>query len=110
MVDMGKLFSGFASLGGFAGCDETCEIEVMMRELESERTWIYIAYGYLPLDEKKQLSPEKIAILEAYFNQRRTSSSSRIKIVSHGGIKNIATCYAEIIRDMDMLSLTLVEE
>jgi hypothetical protein len=77
-----------------------------MTELEAERTWVYVAFGFLPIDEKKQLSKEKITILEDYFNQRRKSSTSRIKIVSHDMVKSYDTCYAEVIRDLDLLSLT----
>jgi hypothetical protein len=77
-----------------------------MKELEKERTWIYVACGFFPLKERTQPGYEKIIILEEYFNQRRKSSSSRIKIVSNEMIDDIATCYAEVIKDVGMLSLT----
>jgi len=88
------------------GCDEKCDVNIQMKELEKEKTWIYVAFGYLPIDEKKQLTEEKIAILEDYFNQRRKSSKSRIKIVSHELVRDIKNCYGEVIMDMDLLSLT----
>lgn len=88
------------------GCDEKCEVDVLRKKLEPEKTWIYVAFGFLPADERKQLSPEKIAILENYFNSRRKTSKSRIKIVSDEMVKSLATCYAEVIKDVDMLSLT----
>ncbi len=88
------------------GCDENCEVDRIRRTLEPELTWIYVAFGFLPIKERKQLSPEQFAILEEYYNQRRKSSRSKIKIVSHELIKNISTCYAEVIKDVDMLSLT----
>ena len=77
-----------------------------MKKLEPERTWVYVAFGFLPIDENKQLSKKQLATLEAYFNQRRKSSKSRIKIVSHEMLKDYAVCYAEVIRDLDLLSLT----
>jgi len=91
------------------GCDDKCDVNVLMRKLEPERTWVFVAFGFLPIDEKIQLTPEKIAFLEDYFNQRRKSSKSRIKIVSHELVKNISKCYAEVIKDVDMISLTPYE-
>jgi hypothetical protein len=77
-----------------------------MMELAKEKTWIYVAFGYLPIDEKKQLTQEKIEILEEYFNQRRTSTKSKIKIVSHELIGDITNCYGEVIMDTNLLTLT----
>lgn len=102
LVELAKLMG----LMMCTGCDERCEVDALMKKLEPERTWIYVAFGYLPIDEVKQLSGEEISVLEEYFNQRRKSSKSRIKIVSHELVKNYATCYAEVIRDLDLLSLT----
>jgi hypothetical protein len=87
------------------GCDEKCRIYTQMKELEKERTWIYIALGFLPHEEKKQISEEKIAVLEEYFNQRRKSSRSRIKILADTMIDNMSLCLGETIRDAGMLSL-----
>lgn len=87
------------------GCDENCKVDALMKELEPKRTWVYVAFGFLPPDECPQLSKEKIAVLEDYFNQRR-KSDSRIKIVSSDMVDNYATCYAEVIRDLHLLSLT----
>ena len=92
------------------GCDKTCEVDIIRKKLASDRTWVYVAFGFLPINERKQLTQEKILILENYFNQRRKSSKSRIKIVSHEMVKNFATCYAEVIKDIDMLCLTAPEE
>ncbi|MCX6269937.1 MAG: hypothetical protein NTU44_01735 [Bacteroidetes bacterium] len=87
------------------GCDEKCKIYKLMKEYEKERTWVYVAFGYLPIEGRKKLSPEKILALEQYFNQRRKSSTSKIKIVSDELVDNIRNCYAELIRDIDMISL-----
>ena len=88
------------------GCDPLCQVDVLRRELEAERTWIYVAFGFLPSDKRQQLTGEQYAILETYFNQRRQSRRSRIKVVSHDMIRNVATCYAEVMKDVDMLTLT----
>ena len=91
------------------GCDEKCFVYKIMKEYEKERTWIYIAFGYLPVNEKKQLNLEKITAIEEYFNLRRKSSKSKIKIISGEKVENFASCYAEAIKDVDMLSLTSPE-
>ncbi len=88
------------------GCDPVCEVDVAMKKLASQRTWVYVAFGFLPVDERPQLSKEKIAALEDYFNQRRKSTNSSIKIVSSELVKDYAVCYAEVIRDLDLLSLS----
>lgn len=92
------------------GCDEQCEVDILRRKWEPERTWVYVAFGFLPAAERKQLSKEKIAYLEDYFNRRRKTKTSRIKIVSSELVKDFATCYAEVIKDVELLSLTPPEE
>jgi hypothetical protein len=107
-VDCNKLVE-FKELSGLmmcTGCDEKCQIDWMVKKLARERTWVYVAFGFLPLDEQKPLSLEKLAILEEYFNQRRKSSTSRIKVIGTDLIDDISTCYAEIIQDVGLLSLT----
>jgi hypothetical protein len=93
-----------------SGCDENCEVEKLQKLLEKEKTWVYVAFGFLPITEHKQLSKKKIAILEDFFNQRRKSTDSRIKIVSQELVTNYAMCYGEVIKDVNMLSLTPPEE
>jgi hypothetical protein len=80
-------------------------VDQIRRELEKDRTWIYVAFGFLPKDEVEQLTQEKISILEDYFNQRRKSSSSKIKIVSSDLISEIKNCYSHLIKDVGMLDL-----
>ena len=104
---------GFTELSGLmmcTGCDESCKVFKMMKELEKERTWLYVAFGFLPIGEREKISPEKISILEDYFNTRRKSSTSRIKIIGSELIENISTCYAEVIQDVGMLSLKKTEQ
>ncbi|MFH1297617.1 MAG: hypothetical protein ABIJ04_10130 [Bacteroidota bacterium] len=99
-------FNELAGLMMCTGCDEKCQVDTLMKELEKSRTWVYVAFGFFPVDERKQLNKEKISILEQYFNQRRKSSTSRIKIVSSEMIDDIARCFAEMIKDVGMLSLS----
>jgi len=94
----------FAGLMMCTSCEENCKVCSLMQELEKERTWVYVAFGFLPPDERKQLDKEQISVLEDYFNQRRQSSTSKIKIVSGDLIDDFSLCYGDIIKDVDMLS------
>ena len=87
------------------GCDENCKVDQLRRTLEKDRTWVYVAFGFLPVEEVLQLSDYKISVLEEYFNQRRKSSTSKIRIVSSELISDIKNCYADIIKDVGMLDL-----
>jgi len=103
----------FEELSGLlmcTGCDENCKADKLRNELAKKRIWVYVAFGFLPIGERTQPGEEKISILEDYFNQRRKSSSSKIKIISNEMIDNISTCYAEVIKDVGMLSLSPNEE
>ena len=92
------------------GCDETCEVDILRRKLQPEHTRVYIALGGRPIEEKKQLAQRKIDILEYYFNQQCKSSKTKIKVVPHEMVKNIADCYAEVIEDADALFTTASED
>ena len=83
------------------GCDEKCEVDILKRKLEPPDTPVCIVLGCRPIEERKQLDPEKFAVLEDFFNQQRPSLKS--VIVSHKMVKNIANCYAKVIKDVDML-------
>ena len=86
------------------GCDETCPVDVLRRKLEPKNTDVYIALGRRPVDERKQLQKEKLAVLEEYFAQQcESQKSSPIKIVPHEMVKNIDNCYAEVIKDPETL-------
>ncbi len=92
------------------GCDETCEVDIIRRKLEPEHVCVYIALGYRPVGERKQLPQEKISVLQDFFSQQCKSLKSKIKIVSHEMIKSIETCYAEMFKDAEMLFTVLSEE
>jgi hypothetical protein len=77
-----------------------------MRSLEPEDIQVYIAMGRRPVEERRQLSQEQFSALEAYFNQQAESLKSKVKIVRHEMVKDLDKCYAEVIRDVDMLFAT----
>lgn len=85
------------------GCDQTCEVDILRRKLEPEHTRVYIVLGCRPIDERRQLSQEKISILQDYFSQHCKSIESKIKIVSHEMVRNFESCYATVIENMEML-------
>lgn len=87
------------------GCLPDCEVEILRKKYERERTWILVAFGFLPLDKTKPYPSYKLDILTDYFNQRRDTSRSRIKIVSFDLIKDLSLCKGDFIHDIHMLSL-----
>lgn len=92
------------------GCDKNCQVAKLQEILEKGKTWVYVAFGFLPKAIHKQLSEEKIAMLEDFFNRRRNSAESRIKIVSQELVTDYSLCYGKVIKDVNMLSLTVPEE
>ena len=91
-------------------CDETCEVDTLSRKLEPEATRVCIALGCRPIDERRQLSREKIAVLQDYFNQESKSLKSKIKIVPHEMVKSVDSCYAKVIKDVEMLFMAPSKE
>lgn len=87
------------------GCDKNCKAGQLQAELEPSKTWVYVAYGFLPITERKQISAEQIKHLEDYFNQRLANSKSKIKVVSQDMVRDLDNCYAMVIKDEAMLSL-----
>jgi len=92
------------------GCDERCEVDVLRRKLEPQGTRVCIALGCRPIEERKQLPGEKIAILQDYFDQQGKSLKFKIKIVPHEMVRSIDSCYAEVVKDVDMLFITALEQ
>lgn len=91
-------------------CDETCEVDILSRKLEPEATQVCIALGFRPVDERRQLSREKIAVLQDYFNQECKSLKSKVKIVPHEMVKSADKCYAKVIKEVEMLFTVSSEE
>ncbi|MBE0646066.1 MAG: hypothetical protein IH600_18435 [Bacteroidetes bacterium] len=86
-------------------CMEDCEVEIQRKKYEAERTFVLVGFGYLPESMSKPISEGKLQILSEYFNQRRDTSRSRIKIIPNSLIPAISRCRGEFIHDVGMLSL-----
>jgi hypothetical protein len=85
------------------GCDETCEVGILMRKLEPENTRVYIALGRQPIEERKQLSEETFSILQDYFKQKSKSLKYKIELADHQMVRDLGKCYADTIINTDML-------
>ena len=85
-------------------CMQDCKVEILQKELKVDKTWITVAFGHLPRTEAEQIPPEKLNILTDFFNQRRDTSRSRVKIVSFELIEDLNLCKGEFIHDVGMLS------
>ena len=86
------------------GCMRNCEVEKIRIELEREKTWIMVAFGFLPRDEKEPPPAEKLDVLTEYFNQRRDTSRSRMRIVSFDLIRDLTRCKGDFIHEVGMMS------
>lgn len=87
-------------------CLADCPVEILQKEYEAKRTWIFVAFGYLPQTSSKPIPEYKLDTLTVYFNQRRDTSRSKIKIVPFNLIKDLSRCKGEFIHDVGMLSST----
>lgn len=105
-------FSDLMGLMMCTGCLDECEVQKMMKRLEPQKQWVYVAFSFLPVEEHPPLPEEKLKTLEDYFNTRRKSSESgsSIRIVSSRMIEDYSVCFAEVIRDLDLLSLQKTPE
>jgi len=88
------------------GCLSDCRLEILRRELEAERIHMLMACGFLGESElkPKQVRPDKLEELTNYFNQRRDTARSRIKIVPFDLEDGFCRCKGEFLYDVDMLS------
>ncbi|MBK5100009.1 MAG: hypothetical protein JJE15_03320 [Desulfobacteraceae bacterium] len=87
-----------------SGCLPDCKVDILQRQPGMERTMILVAFGFLPIEKEKSIQPYKLEILSDYFNQRRDTSRSKVKIVSFDLIKDFGLCKGEFIHDVGMLS------
>lgn len=92
------------------GCDRACEVDVLRRKLAPQGIRTCIALGRCPVDERKPLDSEKIAILQEYFDQKHESLKCGIKIVPHLMVRSIDNCYAEVVKDPDALFAAAADE
>ncbi|RKX18079.1 MAG: hypothetical protein DRP26_05875 [Candidatus Zixiibacteriota bacterium] len=87
------------------GCLPDCEVEILRKKYEAERTWVVVAFGFLPEAIAKPIPSYKLNMLTDYFNQRRDTSRSKIKVISFNLISDLSRCKGEFIHDVGMLSL-----
>ncbi len=86
-------------------CQGECEVEILRQKYEAEKTWILVAFGFLPRAKTNPIPQHKLDILTDYFNQRRDTSRSKVKIVSFNLIGDLLPrCRGEFIHDVGMLS------
>ncbi len=91
-------------------CMPECEVAELQKKYAKERTWIFLAFGHLPEAKENPISTEKLDILTDYFNQRRDTTRSKIKLLSFNLIKDLTCCRGEFIHDVGMLSQEPPEE
>ncbi len=98
----------FDDLMGFLHCTSClpdCEVEVMRKKYEEKRTWIMVAFGFLPAAKAQPIPSYKLDMLTDYFNQGRDTSRFRIKIVPFSLIEDLSLCRGDFMHDVNMLSL-----
>jgi hypothetical protein len=86
------------------GCDPECQVDAVRREVEPQDVQVCIALGRRPIDERKQIPPEKAAAIQQYFDRRVQSGNTRTKVVSHHLVRSIERCYAKVIEDAEALA------
>jgi len=86
------------------GCLGECKVEILQRRYEIEKTWLVVGFGFLPKSDQTLVPGYKLDILSDYFNQRRNTSRSRIKIVPSYLIEDLSCCKGDFIHDVGMLS------
>jgi len=98
-------FDDLSGLMYCTSCMEDCEAERIRQRLELQRTFIMIAFGFLPDALIHPISEDRLNILSQYFNQRRDTQRSRIQIIPCNQISQLSLCRGEFIHDVGMLSL-----
>jgi hypothetical protein len=91
-------------------CLPDCPVDALRRQHEKERTFILVAFGFLPQALDSPIPEKKLDMLTDYFNGRRDTSRSRIKIVSFNLIEDLPRCKGDFIHDVGMLSQEPVTE
>lgn len=98
-------YDELSSLMLCTGCQKDCKVFKLLKRDPGHSIWVYVAFGFKPYNEKPQLSNEKLSILEDYFNMKRRSAKSSIKIVSFKMIDDLDHCLGGFIMDEFLLSL-----
>jgi hypothetical protein len=97
-------FRDLVGLFQCTSCMADCKVEILQKELAQEKTWLMVAFGLLPDSIKKPMPQEKLDVLTEYFNQRRDTSRSRMKIVDFNLIKDLSRCHGIFLLDIGLLS------
>jgi len=92
------------------GCMDDCRVEMLQRQFEPQRTSLLVAFGFLPDAKTHPIPKEKLDTLTDYFNQRRDTSRSRIKIIAFNLIDDPSLCKGIFIHDAGMLPLHVMED
>ena len=100
-----EAFDDLLGLSYCPGCLNGCGVEPLRRQYEEQKTWILIAFGFLPEAKTRPIPQQKLDMLTDYFNQRRDVTRSRVKILSCDLITDLSTCRGELIHDVGMLAL-----
>jgi hypothetical protein len=98
-------FSDLLGLMSCTSCMEDCEVERIRKKFETERTWILVAFGNVTAGPSHAFPQPKLDILSQYFNQRRDTSRSRIRIVSSDLIPSVPLFEGDFLLDFGTLSL-----
>jgi len=97
-------FDDLMGLMHCTGCIPECELDVQRQRYEEQRTFVIVAFGFLPETLADPIPQRKLDILTDYFNQRRDTSRSRIKVLPTNLIIDFPRCKGDFLHDVDMLS------
>ena len=88
------------------GCLPDCRLEILRQQLESTRTHLVLACGFLKETQvqPRQIASHKLEKLTRYFNQRRDQSRSIISIRPFDLDDGFSRCKGEFLHDVGMLS------
>jgi len=103
-------FDDFMGLMHCTGCMSDCELDILRKKYEAEKTWIVVAFGFLPDAISKPIPQLKLDMLTDYFNQRRDTTRSKIKVLPFNLIKDLPRCKGIFMHDVGMLSKEPVTE
>jgi len=106
-------FESFEDLLGLlycTGCMADCKVEIIRKECQENGVFLLVAFGYLPEAGERPVPHDKLQILTDYFNARRNTARSTIRIVWFDLIESLAQCRGEFIHDVGMFSLEPPEE
>ncbi|HDQ00153.1 MAG TPA: hypothetical protein ENN22_13350 [bacterium] len=97
-------FNDLMGLMYCTGCLPDCELDKLRLQYEAANTMVIVAFGFFPESLEKHIPPKKLGILTDYFNQRRNSRRSRIKVLPFNLIKDLSKCRGEFLHDVNMLT------